>query len=235
MFTFKGVTSLEMGLLVGNNFSYPSTSRDIEFIDIDGRDGSLAIDRGRYNDVIRALPVMLKTTEDALEEKITQITNWLLTDVNYHDFLWDEDLDFVYRAMCHQRYDIARLLKNFGRGIIYFRMHPIKYLNSALTEMPVINNQVVNNPFGVDAMPRLRVVGSGNIDINIGNQRLRLRSIAGGCIVDTLSQTITNLGGQATLFHSMYDPFPVLRPGNNNFTISSGAQVHVISRLGALV
>jgi len=224
-----------MGLIIARDIVFASPSRAIESIAVDGRNGSLTFDRDRYENIERDIPVMLMSDIN-IEQRLTEISNWLLTDVGWHDFVWSADHDFVYRAMCYQQYNINHLLKTVGKGIINFKFHPIKYLCSGLVEHPVMNNEVINNSYNIDAEPRLRILGSGNIDIHIGDQRLRLREIAnGGCIVDTESQTITSLDGQRTIFNQMYDGFPVLRPGNNRITFPQGVEMHMISRLGALV
>jgi len=227
-----------MGLTIGTGISYPAPSRDIEFIDIAGRDGSVVVDKNRYEDVTWKIPVILNLESNTdVEQRITQITNWLLTDVRYHDFLWSSDPDFIYRAMCHQQYNVDRLLRTLGKAIINFRLHPVKYLSAALTERQVTNNTNIVNPYNIAAKPRMRILGSNNITIRVRNSELRLQGIAnGGCIVDSESQTITSLDGQRTIFERMTSyPFPELLPGNNNITVPSGVQLHMVPRLGALV
>jgi len=237
MFTFKNQTSEQMGLEIGNGISYPSTSGSLEFIEIDGRDGALVIDKKRYKRVNWPIPVILKTDQDGIEPRITDITNWLLTDLGEHDWLWDSDPDFIYRAFCYDQYGMDRLLSNFGKAVINFNLHPIKYLSSTYrTESAVPNNRVISNPYRIDARPRLRIVGSGDIEIQIGGRPLRLRGIDGGCIIDSESQTITSLDGQRTMFSHMFDLFPTLRPGDNRITINrNDVQMHIIPRLGALI
>lgn len=235
MFAYKNKTSKEMGLVVAQDVVLSSPTRVVESVSIDGRDGSLTIDRGRYDDVEWNIPVIILNDKD-IEQRVTGITDWLLTDVKYHDFLWDSDLDFVYRAMCHQQYNINRLLRTVGKAVINFRMHPIKFIRSSLIERQILNNANIQNPYNINAKPKLRIVGSGDITIRIQNTNLILRGIAGGCIVDSETQTITSLDGRITLFDRMYSyPFPELIPGNNNITVPNGVQLHMVPRLGALI
>ena len=72
MFTFKDKTSESMGLKISNNISYLSPHRDVEFVEIAGRNGSLTMDNGRYSDVDFPVPVILKTNDD-IEQQITEI------------------------------------------------------------------------------------------------------------------------------------------------------------------
>lgn len=235
MFTFKGRTSHDMGLRIAREVTFSSPSRSIDSVAVDGRNGTLIIDRGRYENVDWGIPVIL-IADNGIEERLTDIADWLLTDVGFHDFLWDSDPDFVYRAMCHQQFNINHLLRTLGKGIINFKMHPIKFLKTGLTERQIANNTNVVNPYNINAKPRLRINGSGNITIRIQNTDLVLRGIAGGCIVDSETQTITSLDGRITLFDRMYSyPFPELSPGSNVITVPGGVQLHMIPRLGALI
>lgn len=234
MFTYKNRTSRQMGLKVAKDVMLSSPARAVESVAVDGRDGTLTLDRGRYDNVDWNIPVILLNNED-IEQRLTDITDWLLTDVRFHDFLWDSDPDFVYRAMCHQQYNVQRLLRTVGKTIINFKMHQIKYLHTALTERAITNNTNVQNPYNIHAKPRFRILGGGHITIGVRNTQLVLRGIAGGCIVDSESQTITSLDGRITLFDRMYSSFPVLQPGNNVITFPNNIQVFITPRLGALV
>ena len=237
MFTFKGRTSREMGLEVANNLIYPSSGREIEFINVNGRNGSLAMDKGRYDDVVFAIPVIMKTGNKLVESRLTNLTDWLLTDTEYHDFLWSSTPDYVYRAMCHQRYNMDRVMRNIGRATISFRLKPIKYLKQSLDDVTIISDTVITNRFNIDALPRITIVGDGDMIFQIGESELRLRDIRGGCIVDSEMETITNLDGDVALFSNMLSyPFPTLQNGNNRITFEGDiVTVSMQTKIGALI
>jgi len=237
MFTYKGIKSKDMHLRVLNDLSFASPRRDVNVVQISGRDGDLIMDNGRYESVIRSVPCRLEAPIGIdIEVLINKINNWLIDDGGFHEFEWDNDPDFKCLARVEGDVVSQRVLSRYGKMVVRFRMHPVKYLKSSLEERPITTNTNVINTFNIDAKPIIRIVGSGDMTLNIGGRPLMLRGIGGGCIIDTETQTITDLEGRITLFDRMRSPFPVLRPGNNAITFSGNdIQVFMTPRLGVLL
>ena len=237
MFTYNGKNSNDMHLRVLNDITFTSPKRDVNMIQISGRDGDLVMDNGRYESVIRSIPCRLEAPRFAnVEELINNINNWLVDNGRFHELEWDNDSNFKYLARVEGEVVSHRMLSRFGNTMIKFRLHPIKYLKSTTTPRQITTGTSIFNQFNIDAKPIIRIVGSGNIEINIGGRPLVLERIGNGCIIDSEIQTITDLQGRVTLFEHMNSEFPVLKPGNNQITFTRGdIQVEVTPRLGALV
>jgi len=237
MFTYKGIRSKDMHLRVLNDVSFAAPTRDANMIQVPGRDGDLVIDNGRYNSVIRSIPCRLEAPNHMnVENLISQINNWLVSDTKFHEFEWENDPDFMYQATIEGDVISQRVLSRYGKTAIDFRLHPIKYLRSTLTPRQITTGTSIFNQFSIEAKPLIRIIGSGNITINIGGRPLVLERIGNGCIIDSETQTITDLQGRLTLFEYMCSPFPVLEAGNNQITFTrNDIQVHITPRLGALV
>lgn len=237
MFTYKGKTSDEMHLKIENNLIFTAPARDIEFVAVGGRDGDIAFDRQRYESVIRSIPCTLKPDRVGIEQLIHDVNDWLSTDVRYHDFTWSGDPNFIYKAIVSDGYDIQRLLSRYGKAILRFRFHPIKYLTTSLSERAVANGANINNPYNTPAKPIIRIIGSGNMQIYIGGELLDLRDVLNGITIDSETQTVTSANGQFTEFDKMFSyPFPTLKPGNNTITFSGNVQeMYITPRLGALI
>ena len=236
MFTYKEKRSKDMNLRVLNDVTFSSPTRDVRVMQVPGRNGDLIMDNGRFESVIRSIPCRLEAPKgENVEQLINQINNWLIDDGGFHEFRWDNDPEFKYLARVESDVVSRRMLSRFGRVVIDFRLHPIKYLESSLEARQITNGTNVVNQFNVDAKPLIRIIGGGNITINIGGRTLVLQEISGGCIIDSETQTITTLDGSVTLFDRMYSPFPVLQSGNNVISFPSNIQVFITPRLGALV
>ena len=238
VFTYKGKTSNEMYLKIENNLVFTAPQRDIEFVSVDGRDGDIAFDKQRYESIIRSIPCTLMPNDRLdIEQLIHDIHDWLSTDVRYHDFTWSGDPNFVYKAIVSEGYDIHRLLSRYGKTVLAFRFHPIKYLLSSLSERSVANNLTINNPYNIPAKPIIRLIGNGNMQIYIGGDLLDLRNVLNGITIDCETQTVTSANGQFTEFDKMFSyPFPSLNPGNNTITFSGNVQeMYITPRLGALI
>lgn len=210
-----------MHLTIENRLNFISSERDVDFITIPGRDGELVVDNKRYNSIERAIPCILNLPKEMnVEHAISDISNWLNIDHRYHDFEWNGDPDFVYKAMFFQRFALNRMVRNHGRVVLNFKIHPIKYLKSGLVERSVSNGMNVYNPLSLPSKPIIKIVGQGDINLRINNQEVILRRIEmGGVIIDSENQMITTLDGnwsQAQQLHSY--PFPVLETGANVIT-----------------
>ena len=236
MFTYKGKSSKDMHLRVLNDVTFTSPTRDVNVIQVPGRDGDIVMDNGRYSSVTRTIPCRLEVPEGIHVEQLkSDINNWLIDDGRFHEFSWENDPNFKYLARVEGDVSSRRMLSRLGRTAIDFRMHPIKYLRSSLTEQAVPSGTNVQNQFNIDAKPIIRIVGGGDMTVNVGGRPLVLQGISGGCLIDSENQTITDLAGRVTLFERMRSPFPVLEPGNNSVTFTGNIQVFVTPRLGALV
>jgi len=234
MFTYKGIRSSDMGLQIDGNLTFEAPRRDMNLVSVAGRDGDVVMDNGRYESVTRTINCRLKTTNENVESVINRIHNWLATDVNFHDFHWSGDSDFTYKAMVENPSRTQRVLSKLARIALKFRIHPIKYLTSSLNEREVVSDTNIANQFSLSAKPIIRVVGNGNVVINIGSQILDLRNVLHEITIDCETMTVVGHDGNAE-FAKMYSTFPELRPGNNVITFDGDVQVFITSRLGALV
>ena len=234
MFTYKGIRSSDMGLQINGNLDFSSPRRDMNLVSVAGRDGDLVIDNGRYESVTKTINCRLKTTNENVETVINRIHNWLATDVTFHDFHWSGDPSFTYKAMVENPMRTQRALSKLARIALQFRIHPIKYLTSSLTNREVVSGTNIVNQFQLAAKPIIRVIGNDDIVINIGAQVLDLRDVVDEITIDCEMMTVIGADGKA-VFAKMYSPFPVLQPGNNVITFDDNVQVFVTPRLGALV
>jgi predicted phage tail component-like protein len=99
MFTYKGIRSKEMHLRVLNDITFTSPIRDVNVIQVPGRDGDLIMDNGRFESVTRSIPCRLEAPQGAnVEVLISRINNWLINDARFHPFTWENDPEFRYLA-----------------------------------------------------------------------------------------------------------------------------------------
>ena len=237
MFTYKGKSSRDMGLQINGNLEFEAPRRDVNLVSVAGRDGDLVMDNGRFEAVTKTINCRLKTDDESVESVVNRIHNWLAVDVGYHDFLWSGDPAFTYLAMVESPSRTERVLSKLARMALKFRLHPVKYLTSSLTEQRITSGTVIDNPFVLDAKPVIRVVGTGTLNFTIGGQEFELRNIDNGITVDSESMTVASFDGRDMEFDKLYGSFPVLKPGDNliSFSGTGDFQVFITSRLGALV
>lgn len=214
-FKWLGKTSEDYSLIINSGVTDISPERDVEYIAINGLDGELSLDRGRYKNAAKSFPV----TSDGvnIEENVTAISNWLKGSAGWHQLEDSSHPNHIYIAQISDEYNFETLLNDFGKAIIKFIVKPYKYLKSGLDEM--ILPATITNPTSRLAKPIITIKGTGNISLKIGANTLSLKGVDGGVIVDSLTQTITSLDGSRTQFTKMTSyPFPFIEPGKQVVT-----------------
>jgi phage-related protein len=100
-----------------------------------------------------------------------------------------------------------------------FIVHPWKYLASGQEE---VTGTTVTNPTEYDAEPIYSISGTGNMDVLINGELIRLQNMTGTIIIDTEKDLVygSGLGFQNVLTY----PFPKLKPGENIFSHSITVQ-----------
>ena len=236
MFTYKGKSSEEMHLVIVDEVPMLGATRDAELIEVPGRSGDLVLDKGRFRSVVHSLDCrVIAQNASTMRETVRAIHNWLLSDAQFHEFEWKNDPDYLYFAKVEGSVETNRVIETFGNSRIDFRFQPIKLLKSGLVEREVTSGSQLTNPFDLAANPTVRIVGSGDMTLQIGESRVVLRGISGGCIIDTENQMITSLDGTRMLFTQMRSLFPVLGAGRNTITFPSGLRMFVAPRWGCLL
>lgn len=222
-FEYKGVNSLEMHLRIVNDITYPSPESDIEFIEVLGRDGELAIDHNRLKGVTFSIPVVLQLPEKMeVNDAATKITEWLKNDIGWNKLRFGKSREYEYVAMCHEQFNIHETLSQYGRTVINFRLKPYKYRVRSTNKMSAITNgdSLVNQEKRA-SKPYIKVEGSGDITLkNNGVDWLILRGVDGYVEVD--SDVMSAYKGTRLennkMISTLRPMFPLLNPGENNIT-----------------
>lgn len=220
-FEYKGINSLDMHLRIRNEISFPSPEADIEFIEVLGRDGELAIDNDRLKGVNFPIPVTLNTPSDkTVEEVATDISNWLKNDIGWHPLSFSGSPKYEYVALCYEQFDIAETLKNYGKTVITFRLKPYKRFKEEET-IVLTNGQMLNNPSKRASKPLIYIEGDGDITLkNNDVDWLVLTNVDENITIDSESMSVFK--GILPRFPKMKSHlkplFPILWSGDNEIS-----------------
>ena len=237
-FIYNGISSKDFGIKIKkngiNNFSSPQ--RSYENILVPGRNGELFIDNGNYENFILNIDCCLDARRHNLNEVSRNIKSWLQSDLKYKKLILSTDDEVYYEAICNNKLDISQVFRNFGESIISFSCKPFKKViygenKIVLTSQKnIINNYMTSNP-------HIKVVGNGDITININNQNLILKGVEDEIEVDsdimncykTVDSIITNQNNK------MYSEFPVIEEGRNNISWTGNVtRLEIIPRWAVL-
>ena len=215
-FEYNGVNSMDMYIDIENNISFPSPEADIDFIEVLGRDGDVAIDNQRLKTVNFSIPIRLRLPQDKdVNEVATQISNWLKSDIGWHDLQFSGSPDYKYIAIQHEQFDISETLKRYGKTIINFKLKP--YKRKIYTYPVVVTNgmNIVNDGMR-NSKPLIKLSGTGDITLkNNGRDWLKLRAVDQEITVDSEQMSVyRDIRPQYDKMIDLGD-FPILYTGNN--------------------
>ena len=167
-FTFGSISSSTYGVVVEGSGDYSAPKRDVEMIEIPGRNGSFALDRGRFENItVEYDCVIQNTTQATFEASVASFRNAIVSQKGYQR-LTDTYHPNEYRmAVYAGGFDEAPAFH--GKGAVFkvkFNCKPQRYLTSGETAVTVANNGTMTNPTLFDSSPLLEVKGYGNVNVN---------------------------------------------------------------------
>ena len=211
--TFDGVSSGTYGVYITGEAVYNAPEREVEMISIPGRNGQLALDKGRFENIEVTYPAgIFADTEADFAEAVSNFRNLLCSRRGYVR-LQDEYNPNEYRmAVYKSGLEVENALLKAGQFDIVFDCKPQRYLTSGETAIEVDSGDVVSNPTLFDAKPQLQVWGYGDISIN--SETIKVVSEYVGDVV-LYPQTTISTGGSLPLTQTFSVEAQKLNNGDN--------------------
>ena len=233
-FVFAGKRSSDFGLLVEASPNCPKPKRKVKLIDIPGRNGSLRIDQGGYENV----SVRYQCAFLGSPEKASEVAEWLYGSGSSYTVLRDSYHAGVFRRGAFDvPMDIENILNRAGRCEIAFDCRPELWLDSGehiLKFYPTTDVRIfeadIYNPTLFESRPLVRVLGSGGASININDRAFSITSIPEDIYIDSDMRNAYRDGvGYNDRIITPAD-FPVLLPGHNQLLVA-GVAAMTVTRL----
>lgn len=166
-FTFDGLNSKNYGIYISGQGVFDAPVRDVEMIEIPGRNGSYALDKGRFNNIEVTYPGgTFGNNESEFAQAISDFRNALASRVKYCRLTDDYNPNEYRMAVYKGGLEVSPAQLKAGEFDITFDCKPQRFLTSGETEQTVTSGGTITNPTLFDAKPLLQVRGYGGIDIN---------------------------------------------------------------------
>lgn len=237
-FNFDGESSKTFDLFITGGAIFDAPERDVELIEIPGRNGALVQDLGRFKNVTVTYNCALTSTkEHEFVDAMRKVREWLCSKRGYCR-LWDDFNPGEYRMAMFKGYiEVTNEAPVVGRFDLSFDCMPQRFLLNGDNPVAVSDGGSIFNPTMFDAKPLLQVWGYGDISINgdiitvqnipigeltIANNKSKAVGIYGTTAVVSTSTTIIE-GPLDT-----GDPFTVRAQGGSsvcNASVESNQQV----------
>lgn len=211
-FNFRGRDSFkDFGICVAKRPPITSPQRNIEYIEIPGRNGALKVDDETYKDIVIPVECWFKSKD--IPGKTEEIKQWL--DGGEGPLIFSNQPDRFYIAHVSDQFDIAQEMKRFGQFQLNFRCRPFKY---AVDNHPITlaSPGALISPGNQPSEPIIQVNGSGNITLTINSISVLLSNVSGHVTIDSI---LKDAYKDTTLKNNdMTGDFPMLRPGENTIS-----------------
>lgn len=212
-FTFNGVSSASLGLLVSNVSNFGAPARVVDKVQVPYRNGDLLLDTGAYNNYIVTYKVALINDVKADARAIAE---WLLAPQGYCTLTDSYNATETRYAAYYNQLDVTmEHLNRYGSATISFDCKPQRYLQSGQTPKTInLAATTLTNPTAFTAKPLIVIGGNGTA--HIGSYYVTVSNNTGDTItIDCESMQCyrgtTNMNGSVELPNG----FPVLTAGSN--------------------
>lgn len=177
-FTFKGVDSREIGVIVTAMPETVRAERRVESVTVAGRNGSLHTDEGVYESYDRTMECAL-----IKRAKLDEVTAWL---VGSGEMTFSTEPDKVYRVTIANKISIAQMMRVFQKFQVVMDTQPFKYsVNAAGDALELTAPTTIRNSGTVYSEPLITVYGSGDITLTINGADFPLYGVQESITIDS--------------------------------------------------
>ena len=225
--TFNGQNLRDFDVMISGEGTYNAPTRAVEEQIVPGRNGTLLIDGGRFENIVVTYPAFVPSIDS-----LAQLRSYLLSVVgyarltdSYHpdeyrlaSFVDGITVDTSGRHNAHGQFDLA------------FNCKPQRFLISGETTQTFTEDGMLTNPTLYDAKPLIRIYGTGTVGIGEVNVTFDGSTpyVDLDCDIQDAFYQTANKNSSVTFSPNR---FPTLGPGSSGVVLGSGiTQVEITPR-----
>lgn len=164
---FDGVDSRDYGIYITGDAVFNSPERDVEMIEIPGRNGAYALDNGRFGNIEVSYPAgIFGDTEADFREGIRAFRNALASRKGYKRLEDDYNPDEYRMAVYKSGLKVSSVNDKASEFTITFDCQPQRFLKSGETAVTVADGGTITNPTLFEARPLVEVEGYGRLSVD---------------------------------------------------------------------
>lgn len=212
-FIWKGKDSyLDYGIIITQKPPLSKAERNIEEIQVPGRNGDLVIDYNTYQSIDFQITCNMRFSTHDIEE----IKAWL---DGFDNLIFSWQNDRYYKARLINRIDIAQSFKIFGEFTLIFKAQPHAYTinNSVITLTP--SGNIVNSGTYYSE-PILKLYGTGDVELAVNSNMIYITNIVDYITIDSTIKDCYK--DDLSCNYQMTGDFPILQIGTNGIAQYAG-------------
>lgn len=222
-FTFNGTSSESLNLIVKDMPLVSRAEKNIETIEVNGRNGNLHIDNGNYLSRSYSIACLAKDKSKIDEINSKLVGSGKLTLSKYNDRF--------FNATIKNQIDYSKYMTILQEFPLQFDLDPISFSNEETVETLTSSGSITVGG-NVDIYPKISITGIGKLVINDTELNVSETDIFIDCELMNCTKNGLSKNDKVTLSG---DDFPKLKVGSNTITLGSGiTQIIIKYRKGWL-
>lgn len=170
---FDGVDSRDYGIYITGDAVFNSPERDVEMIEIPGRNGAYALDKGRFSNIEVSYPAgIFGDTEADFREGIRAFRNALASRKGYKRLEDDYNPTEYRMAVYKSGLEVTPTALKAGEFTITFDCQPQRFLKSGETAVSVASGGTITNPTLFESHPLISAYIDNAATLNIGDKTI---------------------------------------------------------------
>lgn len=164
---FGEIDTRGFDVFISGDAVFDSPDRDIEMVEIPGRNGSFALDKGRFANIEVTYPAGIgEMNASSFKRKIEGLRNALASQRGYQRLEDDYNGEEYRMAIYKGGLEVSPASLKAGQFDIVFDCKPQRFLKSGDIESNITSGDTITNPTLFESHPLLKIEGYGNININ---------------------------------------------------------------------
>ena len=230
-FFYAGLSALSNGIFLQKPITFSGAEAVTENINVPGKNGDLIIETGAYkNRTGTAECFALRCDhQENVEAMVTAATAMLLRRKGYNRLESTDDPQHYWMAKVNNGPQIENRMRTLNPFTIEFSCKPQRFLKSGEQPVTVNSGTVLHNSTAFEALPLIRITGSGAGRLQVGEYVVEVKSLSSAITLDCELQDAYN--GTVNLNNTISAPeFPVLVGGDNEISFTGNWNVEITPR-----
>lgn len=232
-FEYNGQKLSELGAVISENPHYALSVRELNFDSIPHKSGDIITDKKRFKNLsvtykVTSVPTFANITEQSF---VNALSEWLLSSYEYGVLRDTYNIGYFRKAVVTSVTEPSVIVSGVVSAKVTFNCDPFLYSDTGAENISKssANNAITMqlfNPEKWDSEPIIKINGSGNFSVSVGNVSFNLTGVNNYIIIDKPNEDVYDGGGSCNNKISALK-LPSFSPGQNNIVISGSSSFSV--------
>ncbi|MFP7215910.1 phage tail protein [Lactococcus garvieae] len=212
----------DFGMRLHADLKFDGVERDVDEIEIPGRNGVVVRDNHRFKPVDQnfEFTISLLKGKSNLENQIKEAQSFISGLYGFKDFSWTGEPNYIFKAKVNGKSSTSRSNPLRATVAVPVKLFPMKYLKASYdTARTLKSGESFQNKGTQVAYPIITLTGTGDVTLTVNDKKFVLKNITDGVVIDSENQVVTDLSKKHSQMDKVYSyPFPNLKTGLNTIS-----------------